>query len=111
MELKHTKGQWTYCGGDNSTTCFEIAGKIVVEVKRHCHNTGIEEMSREEMEANAKLCASAPDLLAALIEAEEALRWFMSNTTPDNKNDYQSYHDTGMNAIEQAKTAIQKATS
>lgn len=67
METKFTKGEWVYVGGDNGSCEINI-GETTTSVCRWDKNTGVNVISREEMEANAKLIAAAPELLEALIE-------------------------------------------
>ena len=107
-ELKHTKGPWVTI--DRKVQQKNFPYIIIADVKRmRAWDQNIYGIKDEVNEANAKLIASAPELLEALMEAKEALEWYMSNTTPDNK-DWQSFHDTGMNAIQKAENAIKKAT-
>jgi len=52
---------------------------------------------RDGFQEGYKMCQeSQPDLICKLKEAEEIIKWYMENTTPDN-NDYQTFHDLGMN--------------
>lgn len=63
----HTKGPWHMFS--NSIGCGVTAVDIDVA---HCHGFDTSR-SRQEEEANATLIAAAPDLLAALELAEDAL--------------------------------------
>ena len=70
--LKHTKGEWYYVDG-NDSSCEVNVGETVVSICRWEKNSGIMSINREEMEANAKIISAAPDLLEALIEAKELI--------------------------------------
>lgn len=63
MEFKGTKGEWNYHITGNGTTDYHNIktndGRVVALVYPNY-------VTNEEMEANAKLIASAPDLLEAL---------------------------------------------
>lgn len=60
--LKHTPGPWKLAGGDNSN--FEInIGETTCSVTCYDKNTGYHQISRDEMESNAKLIAASPELL------------------------------------------------
>lgn len=72
-EVKHTKTPWIYCGGDNNDNCEIEIGGTVASFTRSDKNTDKYLMSREEMEANAKLATSAPQLLEVLIKAKHAI--------------------------------------
>lgn len=63
----------------------------------------------EEAVANAKLISCAPNLLEKLLEALEAIEWYMEKSTPENE-EYQTFHDLGMNILESGKELIKKAT-
>ena len=102
MKTKHTAGQWTV--GNFPFLHVESNGKWVCQTS-DIKNTApflsdeyAEESKRvkEEQEANAKLIASAPDLLQTLIELREYL----------NPDDYA--HKDGI--IEKIGNAIKKAT-
>jgi len=63
--FKGTKGNWTI--DKRSATLFEVRsleGKLVCEMENYERNMQI--MSLYELEANAKLIATAPELLEAL---------------------------------------------
>ncbi len=67
METKHTKGEWEYM------TVGTVSGfykKVFSEKTSICNITT---RNFKEAEANAKLIASAPDLLEALIELYDSL--------------------------------------
>jgi len=73
METKHTKGEWV----------ITPSKLIVVDKKDNiiadCDWTTETYFTKEEMEANTKLVAAAPDLLEALIELkvsmDTTIRW------------------------------------
>lgn len=67
MSTKHTPAPWEYQGGDNASVEVNI-GETTANIDRQDKNTGQYVISREEMEANAKLIAAAPELLEALEE-------------------------------------------
>ena len=89
--MSYTKGKWEYQGGDNASVEVNI-GETTANISRDDKNTGEYVISRDEMEANAKLIAAAPDLLEALIEVVRI---------SDRKHD----------AWDKAKAAILKATN
>jgi hypothetical protein len=63
MTTKHTEGPWDALGLDdrrNDIGIFSPAGDCFVMVERH------EDHSDEEVEANARLIAAAPELFAAV---------------------------------------------
>jgi len=68
MNTKHTPGPWSvhgsYIGAGNKRSM-----KVVATVA----NMPSDEMSPDEVAANAALVAAAPDLLAALVDAADAL--------------------------------------
>ncbi len=68
--MKHTQGEWKYEGGDNGS-CEVDAVKTTIGLCRWDKNTGEYVISREEMEANAKLVAAAPEMLALLKEIDD----------------------------------------
>jgi hypothetical protein len=70
MSAKHTPAPWNYQGGDNASVEINI-GMTTANVDRSDKNTGEYVISRDEMEANAKLIAAAPELLEALVAMVE----------------------------------------
>ena len=67
MMTNHTPGPW-FIGDDNNAACEVIAGPVAILLDRtpRCPGGGSEYViSREEMSANARLIAAAPDLLEA----------------------------------------------
>lgn len=64
MADKHTPGPWSY----DSIVIMVADGSSIGEM-----SPGVPGMSRDEAEANARLAAAAPDMLAALRELD-ALR-------------------------------------
>jgi len=65
---RHTPGPWTYPGGTGNF----VGGPDRLRIA----DLGGLERSPEERQANARLIAAAPDLLAACIQAESVLRVF-----------------------------------
>lgn len=88
MKTKHTKGEWEY--KYNSIYAKKINGKSFEVCRFHGYSApGM----NHDLEANAKLIASAPDLLEALIE--------LYNSLPDG---YES------ECLPKVRNAIKKAT-
>ena len=97
METKYTKGKWVKRQGDSDYK-FDILGefgtnKTIALIPNKCF------VSDEEAEANAKLIASAPELLDALKMIRKELK----------HGNYKGNHVNGM--IQVAEEAIVKATS
>jgi hypothetical protein len=77
MSVQHTPGPW-YFHVNKADTLYVVRGPkdiVVCEMSWHssipCHYT-----LRDESEANARLIAAAPDLLAALRLAQEQMERF-----------------------------------
>lgn len=68
IESKHTSGPWSYEGGDDAS-CEVNAGRTTISITRWDKNTGVHVIDRDEMEANGKLIAAAPELLEAIQHA------------------------------------------
>lgn len=66
MEFKGTKGEWKYEGGDNHSIDIVLDDESTISIDRQSRYTGDYNCTREQMEANAKLIAAAPELLEAL---------------------------------------------
>ena len=65
IDTKHTPGPWEVDQIDQSTIQIKAAGVIVAEV---CSGSTFTRLS-DEQQANARLIAAAPELLASLREA------------------------------------------
>ena len=95
-ETKHTPGPWAI-GDENNECCQVIIGdkhNLVASLDRLDCNTGKIVIEREEMLANARLFAAAPELLAAL---EVAVEYF-------DRNEIDCIaHDDAKAAIKKAK--------
>ena len=96
--FKGTKGEWIYgkIGFNQINVHSQIDGKFTdlsIYIKG----------DDEENEANAKLIASAPDLLEALQDLVNESEWFLNKITK-HKSQYSL-----PNSIERAKKAIEKA--
>jgi hypothetical protein len=77
METQFTKGKWEYVGGDNSSVEVNI-GETTCNIDRCDKNTGQFVISRGEMNANAKLIAASPEMLEALNETIDLIKWGMN---------------------------------
>lgn len=64
MEFKGTKGKWQY--DIEGEFVFDVEGGNIIAAIQDIEESKHEEY--EEMDANAKLIAAAPDLLEALME-------------------------------------------
>ncbi len=95
--MKHTPGPWFINGHERYTKYVEarIGGGWVQEVAA-CGPTE----NPEQQEANARLCAAAPDLLEGLKKALEPLEMYHAYGWPDRDG-----------VIGQIKSAIAKATA
>lgn len=87
METKHTKGEWTATQTSISDSNGVIATTYVNTVKRY--------IGKQEVEANAKLIAAAPDLL-------EALNDLVSWANIKDGSNYKYLRDNAINAIKKA---------
>lgn len=112
MDTKHTPGPWTVfvddTGGPNSgwPLSIDAAGdpeKMVVRTGGQWPYEWDAAMSQREAVANAYLISAAPDLLDALHETKELLRFALLSTTPEIARD-------AMEFIRKAESAIAKAT-
>ncbi len=96
---KHTPGPWKYC--PDARGYGKRAQRIIWGAKGPGYGA-IAEVSyfpSEEIEANARLIAAAPEMLAAL----ESLEAWSQECIPDD------WEDDGYEFIRQAKQAISKA--
>jgi hypothetical protein len=66
---QHTPGPWKAEGRNNLVVNSRDGNTIIIEPG------GSEYAKLEELQANARLIAAAPDLLAALREAATVLKW------------------------------------
>lgn len=92
----HTPGPWHHAGGGVRAVDHGKWFRIGVFDSR--------KLTREGNEANARLAAAAPDLLAALESATAALR-DLANGWP-----VRELHDTPQNILAAAESAIARAT-
>ena len=95
-EAKHTPGPWQIAD-ENNNSCGVLLGiehNLVACLDRQCSNTWKIVIGRDEMLANARLIAAAPDLL-------EALEWVMDRLVDKHEDDI---------AAQKARAAIAKAT-
>lgn len=97
--LKHTQGEWFACCKDQKPHfVFSKGGEVTICAP--CQKQEMQDdLSDDEFRANAKLIASAPELLEALIEFVNLETGNISalKTTPKQR-------------LEKAINAIQKAT-
>lgn len=105
--LKHTKGEWFTCCKDKIPHfVFSKEGEVTICIPCKRQDTGIE-LSDEEFRANAKLIASAPELLEALIEAKEQIEHLAWKIHKDG-SDFATV--TTKETLEIVNKAINKAT-
>jgi hypothetical protein len=70
MELKHTQGPWLIAGEDKSFV-YALGPIGTNKFWANVQAAGPEKIGQEEKEANARLIASAPDLLICLMALDE----------------------------------------
>ena len=94
MKPKHTPGPWF---SSENLNLFAETGEHLADL-----DTSTEELPSEQIYANARLIAAAPDLLAALVEM---IVLYADHAQYD---DEEGHETAGINA---ARTAIAKATT
>ena len=99
-EVKHTPGPWFVTGSMTKYVEARIPGGLVQEVAA-CGPTQADGGYGDQQQANAKLIAAAPDLLAALQLALDALAHCAAD------RGYQTLQNKAAHA---ANSAIAKAT-
>lgn len=75
MKTKHTAGPWTVCKTtmDGEPIAYHICDNQLGTSEPICFSSSYIRRPADELMANASLIAAAPDLLAALQMAREAL--------------------------------------
>lgn len=102
MKTKHTKGEWIInTEYSKSTVIQKETGFPIAETSYSAYKEF--KRNSEEIKANAKLIASAPELLDAL---QSLLAFAMCNVPIDNYDLRAEYYDEK----EKALKAIEKAT-
>lgn len=103
METKFTKGEWNNEEVENEKGSY---------FKINAYNISICNITTRDQnlaKANAKLISCSPEMFILLNEAEQALEWYMENTNPIDEN-WQTFHDLGMNIRVGIEAIIKKAT-
>lgn len=113
MEFKGTKGTWISELGYEKETTIKCGEKRIAEVKHY--NDGSGDWSRddpfkEEGQANAKLIATAPEMLEQIKESLSVITWYMDNTKPED-NQHSDFFNIGMNQRQVLEDLIKKATT
>lgn len=99
MKTKHTPGPWLYSPHYREHAQGHIYLPNANEDEAHTINlVGAAAMSQEQLDANAKLIAAAPDLL-------QALKGFIHSVEHEGE-----VHGRIVDAVRNAKEAIKKAT-
>jgi hypothetical protein len=62
MSNKHTPGPWSYEGGNDFAIEINLPNDNIISIDRGCRFTGKYVMSRDELNANGRLIAYAPDM-------------------------------------------------
>ena len=100
MKAQHTPAPWKLQDYDHAFVVWSDEGVIcdVFHNREDDEADGI--FSEEEANANAQLIAAAPELLAALRRAENALTFFIEDKG-----------ESDLDALEETRAAIAKATT
>lgn len=96
--MKHTKGPW-FSDGDKHAMNLDIVGPSGRIAMMDCENFEVDD---DEIEANARLIAAAPDLLAAL-EYLAAVNEAKFPTALKKKNAFERKMAQAMCVVRQAK--------
>ena len=96
--VNHTPGPWTYECGDDGAVVYKEAVGTVANVP--------DDLTASE--ANARLIAAAPDLLAALVDARNVLALALPKFGEDSTDDEDSADDV-QGLINRIDDAIAKA--
>lgn len=65
-KAKHTPAPWPYEGGDDAGVDIILPNNTTITVGRACRYTNKYVISRDEMEANARLIAASPEMYEML---------------------------------------------
>jgi hypothetical protein len=82
MSAKHTPGPWTVFSDSRYSSCLAEVGHLIVSAPHEVH----EWQSDDVTAANARLIASAPCLLEALIYAREQLEAYEHDASGETYN-------------------------
>jgi hypothetical protein len=93
MNSKHTPGPWRYCKENGSPT----TGQHMIAGGKPGYLAEVRDCGSGCVEANARLIAAAPDLLAVLQELQECA-------------EYWSEYDVPLGIVDRINAAIAKAT-
>ncbi len=97
MQTTHTQGEWAFDDNEIYSESTDHGAAICTM------NTTSAHFTEEEVKANARLIAAAPDLLIALQRLVQFVEWRQDFIVED--------HELGeQNQYSEALTAIQKAT-
>lgn len=121
---KHTQQEWQRDGSTVYALNIEGTNRFVAQVQGGWATQGRNRTDAEEVEANARLIAAAPELLEACQTFAEWLRredagsdgqaWACKRGTPEGEAAWRDWWDENLRicnlAQEQARAAIAKAT-
>lgn len=96
---QHTKGPWEVMWEDHANVIIG-ADQAVIADCFHADDRTQGPREQEQALANARLIASAPELLEALNHAHNSLRTFRN--VPKEEQEWTSFDDDVMEAIERA---------
>lgn len=118
MKTKHTKGEWIIGVkySEYESTIVSKDGKRIAEVKSYPNNGILNDVSKSERIANAKLIAAAPEMLKALqcissfVYDKSVKGCTYGDTNYDSESAVYGYNMCLDNLQEIANNAIKKAT-